>query len=141
MTVRDVENIKPSHIIKSPTWQEFQHQLKDPRYMEHFAQLDAQFARHFMATNSGKSILAKDDSTSQKKDEDVKIVPDEKIQTMMLSPREMMKLLIRTKKVKLKTPEALLLEVDSHHPVDRILEMEVRNKSLQRMYQKYTRKC
>ena len=78
MTVRDVENIKPSHIIKSPTWQEFQHQLKDPRYMEHFAQLDAQFARHFMATNSGKSILAKDDSTSQKKDEDVKIVPDEK---------------------------------------------------------------
>jgi hypothetical protein len=61
---------------------------------------------------------------------------------MMLSPREMMKLLIRTKKVKLrKTPEAPLLEVDSHHPVDRILEMEVRNKSLQRMYQKYTRKC
>ncbi|AJQ08014.1 AHL_G0001800.mRNA.1.CDS.1 [Saccharomyces cerevisiae] len=78
LTVRDVENIKPSHIIKSPTWQEFQHQLKDPRYMEHFAQLDEQFARHFMATNSGKSVLAKDDSTSQKKDEDVKIVPDEK---------------------------------------------------------------
>lgn len=78
LNVHDVENIKPNYITKTPTWQEFQHQLKNPRYMEQLAQLDEQFAWHFQATNQNKSILAKDDSTSQKKDEDVKIVPEEK---------------------------------------------------------------
>ncbi|GAX69538.1 ATP-dependent Lon protease [Saccharomyces cerevisiae] len=134
LTVRDVENIKPSHIIKSPTWQEFQHQLKDPRYMEHFAQLDAQFARHFMATNSGKSILAKDDSTSQKKDEDVKIVPDEKDTDNDVEPTRDDEIVNKDQEGEAsKNSRSRLLEVDSHHPVDRILEMEVRNKSLQRM--------
>ncbi|CAI4037223.1 hypothetical protein SMKI_02G0910 [Saccharomyces mikatae IFO 1815] len=76
--VHDVANIKPGHMIKTPAWQEFQHQLKSPRYTEQLSELNEQFARYSLAANDYKGILAKDDSTPQKKDEDVKIVPEER---------------------------------------------------------------
>ncbi|KOH00824.1 ATP-dependent Lon protease PIM1 [Saccharomyces eubayanus] len=76
LNVHDVANVKPNHIIKTPAWQEFQHQLKTSRYTEQLTQLEDQFARDTLAAYSYRSILAKDDSA--KKDEDDKIVPEEK---------------------------------------------------------------
>lgn len=78
MNAHDVANVKPDRMIKTPAWQDFQHQLKTPRYMERLAQLEDQFARDSLAAYSYRSILAKDDSAPQKKDEDDKIVPEEK---------------------------------------------------------------
>ena len=78
LNAHDVANVKPDRMIKTPAWQDFQHQLKTPRYMERLAQLEDQFARDSLAAYSYRSILAKDDSAPQKKDEDDKIVPEEK---------------------------------------------------------------
>ncbi|CAI4056211.1 hypothetical protein SUVZ_02G0950 [Saccharomyces uvarum] len=76
--VHDVANVKLDRVIKTPAWQEFQHQLKTPRYMERLTQLEDQFSRDSLAAYSYRSILTKDDSAPQKKDEDDKIVPEEK---------------------------------------------------------------